>query len=228
MEDFNTYTEFDEGDDITIVSYAIISWVDFKTRDEKGYVFKDYGADHFGVGNGGDHDILFEFLFANMGNTSATHHLLLSTLATGDQRDIRLADADMFSVKVWDDTPNIRTQLWHGGDLRDSDTWLKPGPQENTLYYVQQVRARGGGVNSTGRYTTYIRTGSHTGLLRDTLQIDCAAGEQDDYQFCYAISGQDSDAGTFVTQDGFIRFLDLQEGVPIPVATYYQQQHYGI
>jgi len=227
-EDFNTFTESDEGDDITIASATVITWDNFLTRDEEGYVFKDYGLDHFGAGNGGDHDILFKFQFWNVGNASTTHHLILSTLNVGDQHDLRIADADMFSLKVWDDTPGIRIQLWHGGTAMDNDTWLQPGPQTSTSYYAQQVRDRDGGVNSTGRYTVYIRTGSHLGVLKDTLQIDCAAGEQDDYQYLYAVSGQDSSAGTNVTQDGFIQNLDLQEVASVAILAYYRQQHYGI
>ena len=47
FEDFTTFTEVDEQDDITITDEVTIT-VSSMRRDADSYVYKDYGADHFG------------------------------------------------------------------------------------------------------------------------------------------------------------------------------------
>ncbi len=72
----------------------------------------------------------------------------------------------------------------------------------------------------------YIRTGSHAGVLKDTLTIDAAAGEQNDYQYGYCVATRDDSANTNV-RNGFTQNLDLQEaeGLSIPIADYHYRHH---
>ena len=50
------------------------------------------------------------------------------------------------------------------------------GSAASTTYYITLHRDDDGGANSTGQYTLEIRTGSHTGVLQETLSIDSSAG----------------------------------------------------
>ena len=216
-EDFQTFTLFDEDDpdSITVDSATKVSWVNFDSRDLTGYLYKDYNAGHFS----GDFNHQFEIQFANVANLCIAVHWGLWNII-GDFRAVVDASEDGCAFRVKDDTENLELFLIEDG-ATSSDDWSQPGPQPSTTYYVTVDRDDDGGVNNTGQYVAYIRTGSHAGVLRDTLTKDAAAGEQNDYRYLYAVASVDSNAAKGPL-DGYTENLDLNEAVAAaPTAALY-------
>ena len=149
-EDFTTFTEVDEGSDITINSSTNISWAELKTRRETGYVYKDKGIDHFN----GDftHEFECEFMRADIYNLVAWW---LVSDGLGDRYDLVLANKNFASFEMYGDNEEFRLKVCEGGAF-SGDTWAAPGPQLDTWYFITIVRDDDGGANSTGRYTAYI------------------------------------------------------------------------
>lgn len=204
-EDFTTYTEFDESGDITVDSATKVSWVNLKSIQDTGYLYKDKGVNHFSA----DFTHKFEIQFSNVTDTAVLFNWMLAN-AIGDWRDLYVADEDFYAFGVYYANENLQMRIIEGGVITDDDTWLTPGPQASTTYYIEMVRDDDGGVNSTGRLTAYIRTGSHSGVLQDTLVVDCSVGKQNDYRYLYAMATDDSGSGTS-SIDGFTQNLDIGE-----------------
>ena len=204
-EDFTTYTEFDEGNDVTVDSATKVSWVDLLTRIHTAYLYKDKGVNHFS----GDFVHKFEIFFSAVGSTQMPVHWMLAN-SVGDLGDIIAANEDAHTLFVYTDTENIYLRIFENGSIADDDKWAPPGPQASTLYFIEVVRDDDGGANSTGRLTAYIRTGSHTGVLQDTLVADCSAGEQNDFRYLYAVATNET-GGLALTADGFTQNLDIGE-----------------
>lgn len=206
-EDFTSYTEFDEGGEVTVESATKVSWVGLHPRGNTAYLYKDKGANYFN----GDFTHKFEIQFSVVGNLSWTHHWMLANLI-GDVQDVLVASGDAYTLITYDDSEQIHLRIYENGSFIN-DGWAAPGPQPSTTYYIEIVRDDDGGANSTGRITAYIRTGSHTGVLRDTLVVDCSAGEQNDFRYVYALASK-NDSANASTVTGFTQNLDL--GVVTP------------
>ena len=161
-EDFTTYTEADEGNDITVDSATKVSWVDLYTRNETGYLYKDKGVSHFNS----DFTHKFEIYFSKMNGLAFKAYWMLSN-QVGDVGAVDV-DGDAYTLLAYDSTENIYLRLFENG-VPVSDLWATPGPQLDTLYFIEITRDRDGGANNTGRITAYIRTGSHSGALQDWL-----------------------------------------------------------
>ena len=102
-EDFTTFDATnDEGNDITVDSATKVSWVNLATRNETGYVYKDYTVNHFNS----DHDHLFEMLADNGSAASPVIHYMLAT-HIGDRVDIEGAGGD----SVWINNSGTTNQL---------------------------------------------------------------------------------------------------------------------
>lgn len=203
-EDFTTYTEFDEGSDITVDSATKVSWLALETRRNTGYVYKDKGVNHFN----GDFTHKFEMQFSNVGDTAHVSYWLLAN-AIGDFEALRVAGEDFYAFRLYDSTEELYLSIYENGSVTN-DGWAPPGPQASTTYYIEIVRDDDGGANNTGRLTAYIRTGSHSGALQDTLVVDCAAGEQNDFRYLYCASTRDS-SGLPGGTTGFTQNLDIGE-----------------
>ena len=208
-EDFTTFDATqDEGNDITVDSATKISWINFKTKNETGYCYKDYGAAHFS----GDFTHQFEiFWSAAAGDTTCMYWGLWNTVndcfanQTGDS-------GDQHRFYLFDDVENLYLQIVENGSGAGVDTWASPGPQISTLYYITIDRDDDGGANNTGQLVANIRTGSHLGVLRATLTADCSAGEQNDFRYVYMPSSYD-DGTKFPVTTGYVQNLDLNKAV---------------
>lgn len=204
-EDFTTFTEVDEGGNITIDSATKVSWSGLLSRDKTGYVYKDYTANHFD----GDFTHQFEIQFSNVGDAQVGIFWMLAS-SVGDLVDIMTANEDACAFYVYDNAESLNLRFYEAGSAADQDSWIAHGPQASTTYYVNVTRDDDGGADSTGQLVFYIRTGSHVGVLQDTLTVDASAGEQNDYQYGYVCATYD-DSGNANTTDGFTQNLDLNE-----------------
>jgi hypothetical protein len=207
-EDFTGYTEFDEGNDVTVDSATKVSWVNLQSRAETAYLYKDKGANHFS----GDFTHKLELYESQFKNSSFLYHWLLGNIV-GDAYDIEAASGDAVGVysesAEFDAITRIGVKLFESGG-ETVDTWTTAGTGLSTLYFIEVVRDDDGGSNNTGRVTVYIRTGSHSGALQDTLVVDCSAGEQNDFRYIYALSTWDS-GGSGVYATGYTQNLDVGE-----------------
>ena len=209
-EDFTTYTEFDESAKITVDSASKVSWAALETKFKTGYLYKDKGVNHFS----GDFTHKFESQFSSMGNFAWANHWMLSNVV-GDVKAVIDANDDAAMFFSFDDAEHLYLRLIEAGSIEDTDIWMPPGPQPSTTYYIEIVRDDDGGVNNTGNYTAYIRTGSHSGALQDTLTVDCSVGEQNDFRYIYSFATYDGDFADHGLATGFTQNLDLGESISV-------------
>lgn len=202
-EDFTAYTEVDEGDNITIIANSIY-W-DTPTRNLTGYIYKDKGIDHFD----GDFTHKFRIYFAGLWNAALACHWMLSN-TIGDQYALSTGSADGYTFYSYDNTERLYLRIWEDGIFTE-DIWPAHGPQPGTWYYIEIVRDDDGGANNTGRLTSYIRTGSHTGALQDTLVVDSSAGEQNDFRYIYGMATYNDGIASPGWHQGYTQNLDLGE-----------------
>ena len=201
-EDFTVWNESDEGGDITIDSATKVSWTALGTRNDTGYVYKDFGADFFD----GDFTHQFEIEWSSLANVSITTPWGVHN-AVGDVNDWVGAGDDGALIYLWDNVEEIRFAVMENGGL-PYDSWAGGGPQANTLYFITVDRNDDGGANNTGQYLCYIRTGSHAGALQDTMTKDSAAGEQNDLRYATCIATYD-DSGGAAASSGYTQNFDL-------------------
>jgi hypothetical protein len=207
-EDFTTFTESDEGNDVTIDSATKVSWVNLYVNQQTAYLYKDKGVDHFS----GDFTHKFELYFSELGYFHTLTHWMLANIV-GDLKELVDASEDgccIYALNDFWDNEDLKLAVVENGG-QTVDTWAAPGPQLSTLYFIEIVRDDNGGANNTGRYTAYIRTGSHTGVLQDTLVVDSSAGEQNDFRYLYALATYDN-ADNWEVSDGYTQNLDIDAG----------------
>ena len=221
-EDFTTYTEVDVvGDRLSVVANTVTTTL-FQSRTETAYVDKDKGVGFFA----GDFTHKFQAKMTLMGNVGVNTFWMLNTVL-GDHYAQFDNNGDAVLFWAYDDAETLLTRIVENG-VGISDSWppIPAGPQLNTTYYVTVIRDDDGGVNNTGRVTTYICTGDYYGeagsTLKDTLIVDCSAGEQNDYRYVTVASGYDNNTGPGVLS-GSISYLELVV-VPIPVAMHHYKQ----
>jgi len=179
-EDFTTYTQVDD-DNKTVVSATTVIATNMR-RDGTGYVYKDFGVDYFD----GDFTHLFE---ANHSNTDVSGLAAVYELTNDIDQLTPLITDDKNLVSIYfSGTVLLYVNLIDTG-VQNSDS---AAIAEDTLYYITVIRDDDGGTNNTGRYTVYIRTGSHAGVLVDTLSVDALAGGQYDYRYVFAFSALES------------------------------------
>lgn len=210
MQNFNNYTEYDEGNDVTVESATKVSWVNLRSRYDTAYLYKNFGTAIFN----GDFTHKFEMGFSNVGNSAMLLNYMLCSYL-GDFKGLIDAGGDAVYVQLYDDTENIYAGFLEAG-VANNDGWLQPGPQASTNYFITVVRDDDGGDNGTGLLTVHICTGNYYGLSgyseEDELTIHASAGEQNDYQSAFALATYD-DNGTTNTCDGYTQNLNLGFGI---------------
>jgi hypothetical protein len=208
LEDYTTYTEVDQGSDITVAANTI-TITGFLSRTQTGYVYKDKGAAHF---SGDFTHRLKVNISAIQTNTIAVVWGLSNTV--GDEKGWRDASDDSICIRFataisWE---RIYLVLDENGSSPSNDYYQ--GWSTSTDYYLTIDRDDDGGSNSTGLYTLYICTTNYYGeggaVLVDTLTAQSSAGEQNDFQYCYGLAGYDDNSPS-PTVSGTIKDLDLGE-----------------
>lgn len=203
-EDFTGFTEFDEGGDVTVDSATKVSWAVLRSRFETAYLYKDKGVDHFS----GDFTHKFEVQFSGHSGAIYSHYWMLAN-SIGDAKAIADAGGDALTFFLYGSGEDFYLRIFENGGMGDDDYWN--AGVASTTYYVEIVRDDDGGVNNTGRLTAYIRTGSHSGALQDTLIADCAAGEQNDFRYLYAVATYNDGGSSAYYSSGFTQNLDIGE-----------------
>ena len=200
-EDFTTYTEVDGGNDITIDSATMVSWGNLNTRSHHtSYVYKDKGIDHFS----GDLTHEFWIRFGDPGAEQQGTFWMLANMV-GDRYSVVAANEDAHALFSYHTDGRLCLQIIENGS-KVEDWWL--GASNLVDYYIRIIRDDDGGVNNAGRLTAYIRTGSHSGVLQDTLVVDSSVGEQNDFRYLYAVASY-NDGWGFAQFDGYTRDLEI-------------------
>ena len=199
--DFTTFTEVDQGNDITIDSASKVSWTNFATRGDKSYVYKDMGVGFFD----GDFTIRFEYYFDEWSNYQQTCFWALSN-AIGDNKDMEDDNGDHVFYRDYDDSDNRKLVVLENGSATKDQ--IVNGNSRDILFYCTVTRDDDAGANSTGQYKFYLRTGSHEGVLLDTLSIDASAGEQNDFRYIYCLTGYDTGWSSETT--GYVQNMEYK------------------
>lgn len=207
-ENWLTYTEVDVGADhiqrIGDPSYHIDH---YSIRNEDAYVYKDFGADHFG-----DFEHLVDCQVTNdhSGNYPAIYPWMVSN-DIDDVNGLTIADKTFlylaFGYAVGNRYILIR-EVVAGTEYID----LYSGYSENQMYYFR-VKKNGTAftvriwTNSTDRDNNDIGAGSYVDELSLTLHSD--------WKFRYMFSCNTYNSGVTDHQVGDIENLDLQEAVVV-------------
>jgi hypothetical protein len=203
FENFTTFTETDPNSHITVDSAAKVSYTLFGLT-ESGRLFVDKGLNHFSA----DFTHQFEVTWSSgaAASTVMWQYMLSSTIGT--VVTLRASGTDDY-IGFLCYNGDFFIEFLHNG-TQYADSWAGPVVQ-GTLYFITIVRDDDGGANNTGRYTCYIRTGSHVGTLVDTLVVDAPVGGQDDFQYLYGVNGHGAASGGN-SGNGFTQNLELNEG----------------
>jgi hypothetical protein len=209
LEDFTTYTETDEGADVTVTSTKV-DYTNLLTRDDDARVRKDMGAAFFD----GDFYHTFESYFANSDVYALAWEWGLAESAK-NQEDIVLDSESAISFVYYNHNTQSHTfRLRHIESGAQSNQDFYDGPSPSTLYYISMTRDHDGGVNSTGRYRAYICTGDYYGeggSVVDVLNVDASAGEQNDYRYVFALNTNTTGAGANPEVDGYTQNLRIEQ-----------------
>lgn len=201
-EDFTTYDEADEGNNVTVIS-SKVSWVGL-TEKETSHVSDSKGAAHFN----GDFEHLFECQFLNT-TLNPEFGFWALTNSQNDKTTLITISEDFVVFQQFTNS-YFMFQNYINGNMNAQDYW--DSASESTTYYITLNYDRDGGANGTGQYIAEIRTGSHLGTLQDTLTVDCPVGGQHDYEYIFGLIGNDVGTGGDANYaDGFTQNLDLQE-----------------
>jgi len=210
-EDFTTYTEQDHAANAISIDDANTITVTEHQRDyqDETWVVKDKTADHFSsdfthtiklmiTAKSGEFPLFMPWLIANQ---------------VDSWDDIRSESDDDQDLSIYND--KFRIGVVENGGYTHSDT--ANSYTQDVQYYITVERDDDGGVNNTGRLTMRIHTVNYYGeagsVELETETVDCAAGQQNDFQYIYAVNGYYAVANTsyysYVVED-----LDLNEGAP--------------
>ena len=214
-EDFTGYTEVDPDSDLTVTASKILV-VDNDRDDGVTSVYDDKGAAHF--------DADFEHLFEVYPDSSSENggeqaHWLLANSSAG-YYDARENGKCLVLFLLKQPTANTRFYLRQYDAGSGEDTDLTSNMASNVLYFV--TIARDDDLGSFGQLVLTLRTGSHTGTLKDTLTIDMT--EAVDFRYIYGYSNLQTGTGGDSVY-GYTQNLDLQEAAATgnPWNSYAQQ-----
>lgn len=191
--DFTTYTEVDEGGDITVAENSItISTID--CLNENSYVYKDMGADYFD----GDFTHYVSFGTDNP-NTSTWFSVWMVANGVGNRYALREADVDYISIYHH----NLRLTLveCNGGVETDDDSDQRIG---SVTWYLTLRRDEAVGANGT------IYCDIHLDASRETLieTLSVTLSEKQDFRYVYGFATFDASTPG-VDWSGSIFDLDL-------------------
>jgi len=201
VEDYTTYTEVDENNDITVAAQHID--IDTMNKNVDSYVYKDKGIDHF------DGD--FEHLVDVHLESADAYGLAVFWGITNDIDDfkgLRLSNKDHLSLYInkVSGEANWEVKLYErNGSGAQSD--ITNITYEDTWIYLKIKRDES--VGTYGRIYCYIYDNSarEAGDLIATLQIDLS--EKEDFRYIFAVSSYDLDQTFEITAE--VENLNLQE-----------------
>jgi hypothetical protein len=197
----------DTGNKITIAAGSVSTAALPQSAD--AYVYKDFGAAYFN----GDFTHKFQVNVTTASDGAYQSYWMLSNFidsynhhqGTGLETD----DALYFLTNRGGAVYNVSFRILEDGTIRQYNTVISAA----TTYFVTVTRDDDAGNNSTGLVTVYLNTGAYYpgGTNISTTLIHCAAGEQNDYRYCYAVGT--AHTGTSYTTTAALSNLDLGAGV---------------
>lgn len=207
VEDLTTWTEEnDTGSWLTVTATSVV-WDDLP-RDRDAQLVKAHNET-------GDFTHKFEFTTAATGETSVDSWVYPYVIRdTNIGPDIATGDAlALYYVK---NATGIFLVLRLREAGADADFEVSTGLSYSTKYFITITRDDDAGANSTGQSVCYICTGDYNGevgaTLIDTLTVDSAAGEQNDY--AYVQLARPRGSGGTAAQDGTVENVDFGEAAP--------------
>lgn len=203
-EDFTTYTEVDEGSDVTKTADRI-TFTAVDTRSDTFHVHYDKTADHF------DGD--FEHLVKTYVSSIVDLAIFATWMLSNNVGDFRAHSAGGWS--------HLNTYWQRSGAtyyffLREQDGASSYtdnfNPSLSTIYYIEHERDEA--VGDHGTLYAYICTDDYWddgGTQIDTLTLTLHTSKKD-FRYIYGLASYDTAASTGITATGYVELLDLQEG----------------
>ena len=197
LEDYTTYTEVDEQDDITITDEVNITF-DTMRNDADSYVYKDYGIAHFGDF---EHDVKSVFTaFSGQGRVG----IWAVANALNGYSDLRFDDDDGISVALQEPFGGTENYILANHADNDNDVSVDVGDTGTDYHTI----TRSGTTCTDAIYSDEERL-----TLIDTIAITCSA---DTYRYIYALLGSAIDTTDAGNRTGTIEDLDLNEATFTP------------
>lgn len=204
VEDFTTYTEVDEGADLTVDSNTI-DFVGAVTRGDTFYVYDDKGVDHFD----GDFEHRVKHYIDEIDSSGAIAYWYLAN-AVGDCYDVK-DGYSLWARREWAAGYQQIYRIWEWDSATAYwDTFF--GGSKDVEYFVTIVRDWD--AESYGTLTAYVCEDNYYGEsspdpdLLCTLSLDLHT--QVEFRYVYGCGGYDD--GGSATATGYVEDLDLQEG----------------
>jgi hypothetical protein len=186
IEDFTTYTEVDVAGYITVTAPEV-TVANQPTIDGDTWIYSDEGVGFFS----GDFTHQWQSTYSLVNDTTVYYSHALSNLLDDITSIRNAAGESLCSVRFVAD--NVGAGQKHCQILIEDPNLQFDATGfilvSDTEYFFTLVRDDDGGGSSSGRYTLSIRTGSHTGVLIDTLIADTTAKLDFRYLFGTIASG---------------------------------------
>lgn len=196
-EDFTTYTEVDEGNDITVIA-SRVSFDTMACKDVDSYVYKDKDPGHFD----GDFEHLTT-LYVDQGSAWGIFVLWGLANLVGEFKGIDDGGGDFLGLQWQGNGSNDRLRLLEcvAGTLYNDPY----STSEDTAYYTKIKRVEAEGVHGT--FYCYVYSDANRTNLLDTLSL--TLHEKEDFRYIYALSSWIGVGSEPVT--GYVENFDLQE-----------------
>jgi len=185
-EDFTTYTEQDEGADLTVTSTRVTG-TSMETNGDKFYVQKDFGASHFTD---------FSHLLTVTQTADSTDSLWgvwAMGNVSGDLEDLNVNGTGLQLFYLDNDQLGIY-------DISTDSYDESTGLSNSTVYYLTISR-------SGTTFTCQIYSNSGRTTLVDTISITSVSTA---FRYLKVVAGLDI-AGVGKTASGYVENLDVQE-----------------
>jgi len=198
------WTEMDAESDINITS-STVTWTSMDS-DTTSYVYYDYGAGYFNT----DLTVRMQLNYVRSDDNALVGYYALSNMVSTGTNDT----GDGFTIRVYESASAdyIEIRLRENGSNTDEDWWNGVIENGGSPYYLTLMRDDDAGTNSTGLWTLYICTTAYCvdGVnLQDTLVINSAAGEQNDFRYMYTVRSYSGSGGRY--NSGSIVNLEWKE-----------------
>ncbi len=183
FENFTTYAETDPGADIAVAANTI-TWTALDVRNTDSWVVRDFGAGHFSS----DFTHTFKVRVTAFAGTSPFAAVWALANSVNDLWAIDDAGGDYQSILLVNSggTYGLQLRVCENGTVGLATVNIAAA----TTYFVTIERDDDGEANGTGQLTLRVYTGNYYGQAGavevGTVTRDCAADEQNDFQYLYA------------------------------------------
>ena len=201
IEDFTTYTEVDEGNDITVIA-AKITFLNLPAN-VSSYVYKDKDVDHF------DGDFTHTLAYTVTGVSAGAGAVHFWGLANDVDNFKALQDAGLSHLRLQTSRTAAAEQTYLvEKDGFDSYSDFANHGSVDDKHWFRVVRDEA--VGTYGTLYCYIYNDEEMTDLLDTISVALHSSKKD-YRYIYGLSSHDIGSGIEI--DGDVENLDLQEAI---------------